>query len=379
MADRKASRTVPFLELGKINSRYKAELLGALQRVVDSGWYIRGEECESFERNFAKFCGVKHCVGVGNGLDALTLILRAYRELGYLLPGDEVIVPANTYIATILAITENQLKPVLVAPDQSTYNIDPLLLESAVSERTKVVMVVHLYGQLANMSEITDFARVNGLLVIEDAAQAHGAMLNNIRAGAWGDAAGFSFYPGKNLGALGDAGAVTTNHDDLAACIRALANYGSEKKYENLYRGVNSRMDEVQAAILDLKLKYLDSDNSLRRKVAIRYANQIHRDDVLHPISPFSNESNLSHHVFHLYVVRVRDRNRLIHKLKRAEVDTLIHYPIPPFDQPAYKKFFSSKDSQDVRTQSSEILSLPISPVIDDDQVRLVIDAVNRS
>ncbi|RME81793.1 MAG: aminotransferase class V-fold PLP-dependent enzyme, partial [Zetaproteobacteria bacterium] len=239
---------VSFLDLRAINAAYREDLVRAFERVLDSGWYIRGEEVAAFEREFAEYCGVSHCVGVGNGLDALILILRAYKELGRLKEGDEVIVPANTYIATILAITENRLVPVLVEPDIATYNIDPNRVEDAITPRTRAIMAVHLYGRLADMLALKAIADAHGLLLLEDAAQAHGAEMHGVKAGAWGDAAGFSFYPGKNLGALGDAGAVTTNDPELSEVIRALGNYGSHKKYENLYKGVNSRLDELQAA-----------------------------------------------------------------------------------------------------------------------------------
>ena len=251
---------IPFLDLQKINAQYADEIKAACSRVIDSGWYICGSELAEFERKFATYCGVKHAVGVANGLDALILVLRAWKEAGSLKDGDEVIVPANTYIASILAITANRLTPVLVEPNPETFNLDPAKMQAALTDKTKAVLPVHLYGQLADMPTICAFAKQHGLLVLEDAAQAHGAESNGKKAGAWGDAAGFSFYPGKNLGALGDGGAITTNDDQLAQMLRALRNYGSHRKYENLYSGTNSRLDEIQAAILSVKLAYLDRE-----------------------------------------------------------------------------------------------------------------------
>ena len=259
---------ISFLDLKNINQQYRAELIEACTRVIDSGWYIGGNELEQFEKNFAEYCGVKFAVGVANGLDALILTLRAWKELGKLQDGDEVIVPSNTYIASILAITANNLEPILVEPDITTYNIDSTKIEAAITSRTKVILPVHLYGQLADMPAIIEIAKKYNLLVLEDSAQSHGTQINGKKAGNWGDASGFSFYPGKNLGALGDAGAVTTNDEQLAQMLRALRNYGSHEKYKNLVPGVNSRLDEIQAAILDIKLKFLDSETHHRRKIA---------------------------------------------------------------------------------------------------------------
>ena len=290
---------IPFLDLKNINAQYRDELIQAATDVIDSGWYIQGNQVNAFEKEFSDYCGTKHCIGVANGLDALILIFRAYKELGRLKEGDEVIVPANTYIASILAITENRLQPILVEPDEQTYNLDPKLIEQAITPKTKAILAVHLYGQLADMLEINKIAKKNNLLVIEDSAQAHGASIDGRKAGNWGDASGFSFYPGKNLGALGDAGAVTTNDPELAKTIRALGNYGSHKKYENIYQGINSRLDEIQAAFLNVKLKYIASDISKRRSVANYYLKNINNPEITLPnINLATNEE----HVWHLFV-----------------------------------------------------------------------------
>lgn len=368
---------IPFLDLKAINEQYREELIIAATRVIDSGWYIHGAELKAFESEFAAYCGTKHCIGVANGLDALTLTLRAWKELGKLKEGDEIIVPANTYIASILAITENRLKPVLVEPDENTYNIDPKLIEQAVGARTKVILAVHLYGQLAAMPEINDIAEKHGLLVLEDSAQAHGAQLNGTKAGAWGDASGFSFYPGKNLGALGDAGAVTTNDDELARTIRALGNYGSHKKYENLYQGVNSRLDEMQAAMLRVKLRHLDIETKRRKEIALAYAEGIIHSALSHPIRSNCTLESLKNHVFHLYVVRTTDREALQAQLAKTGVQTLIHYPIAPSQQNAY----SSSDLGYFPLTNqihNEVLSLPMGSHLSDQLVERVISTVSQ-
>ncbi|MEP4309665.1 MAG: DegT/DnrJ/EryC1/StrS family aminotransferase, partial [Lentilitoribacter sp.] len=316
---------IPFLDLAKINRRYQTELAKAVQKVIDSGWYIQGAEVNAFEREFAAYCGTKHCIGVANGLDALTLVLRAWKELGKLSEGDEVIVPANTYIASILAITENRLNPVLVEPDFTTYNLCPRNVAAAITPRTKAILAVHLYGQLAPMSELNSLAEAHNLLILEDSAQSHGASVNGERAGALGNASGFSFYPGKNLGALGDAGAVTTNDDELAETIRAIGNYGSHKRYENLYQGINSRLDEIQAAMLRVKLRHLHAETQRRREVALVYARGITRGGILQPIPEDSSLESLESHVFHLYVVRTQRRDNLQAYLTESKVQTLIH------------------------------------------------------
>lgn len=369
---------IPFLDLKAINAQYRDELVQACARVIDSGWYIQGAEVKAFEQEFAEYCGTKHCIGVANGLDALILVLRAWKEMGKLKEGDEVIVPANTYIASILAITENRLKPVLVEPDPATYNISPANIRAAITDKTKAIVAVHLYGQLADMPEIMSIANEHGLLVLEDSAQAHGAAINGKKAGNWGHASGFSFYPGKNLGALGDAGAVTTNDDELAQTIRALGNYGSHKKYENLYQGVNSRLDEIQAAMLRVKLQYLDSDTQSRRDIASWYLNKI-KNPLIELPSIQDAKVVIAHstsHVWHLFVIRTKHREALQNHLNKQGIQTLIHYPIPPHQQQAYKQW---NDQSYPLTQAihQQVLSLPISPVMTDDQVSTVIAACN--
>ena len=368
---------IPFLDLQRINANYRAELIEAAARVIDSGWYIQGAELKKFEEKFAEYCGTKHCIGVANGLDALILVFRAWKELGKLKEGDEVIVPANTYVASVLAITENRLKPVLVEPNENTYNLCPKKLKAAISVNTKAILPVHLYGQLANMPEIMQIANEYGLLVLEDSAQAHGAEVDGKKAGNWGHASGFSFYPGKNLGALGDAGAVTTNDDELAQTIRALGNYGSHKKYENLYQGVNSRLDELQAALLSVKLNYLNKETERRREIAIAYASGISNPEIILPVSFLSGTERLGNHVFHLFVIRTKNRAALQQYLSECGIQTVIHYPIPPHRQQAYKSF-ADQDLQLTEKIHNEVLSLPISPVMTDEQVRIVIDACNN-
>ena len=347
---------IPFLDLKSINAQYREELIAAAARVIDSGWYIQGAEVKSFEEEFARYCGSKHCIGVANGLDALTLTLRAWKELGKIKEGDEIIVPANTYIASVLAITENRLKPVLVEPDEATFNLCPRNTEAAITPRTRVILPVHLYGQLADMPAIMAIAERHNLLVLEDSAQAHGASLNGKKAGSWGHASGFSFYPGKNLGALGDGGAVTTDDDELAGVIRALGNYGSHKKYENLYQGVNSRLDEIQAAFLRIKLRYLDEEIERRRYVAEQYVSGISHPDIVLP-----GYANRDAHVWHLFVIRTKRRDSLVKYLGNQGIQTLIHYPIPPHMQKAYDQL---DDVNLLATERlcQEVLSLPIGP-----------------
>ncbi|MDP5133598.1 MAG: DegT/DnrJ/EryC1/StrS family aminotransferase [Paraglaciecola sp.] len=367
---------IPFLDLKKINAQYRADLINAAICVIDSGWYIQGAELKAFEDEFANYCGTKHCIGVANGLDALILVLRAWKELGKLKEGDEVIVPANTYIASILAITENRLKAVLVEPNPQTFNICPDNIRSAITDKTKAILAVHLYGQLADMREIMSIASEHNLLVLEDSAQSHGAEVDGKKAGNWGDASGFSFYPGKNLGALGDAGAVTTNNDELANTIRALANYGSHKKYENLYQGVNSRLDEMQAALLKVKLKYLDQEMQRRREIAIAYANGIKNPGICLPINVDLTVENLSHHVFHLFVLRTKDRDLFQQHLVDCGIHTVIHYPIPPHKQQAYKAW-AALNYPLTEQIHAEVISLPISPVMTNEAVLKVIEACN--
>ncbi len=362
---------IPFLDLKSINLRYKNDMVEAFERVLDSGWYIQGAEVRAFESEFAAYCGAQHCIGVANGLDALVLILRAYKELGRLADGDEVLVPANTYIASILAITENKLVPVLVEPDPDTFNIDAGVLASKITNKTKAILAVHLYGQAAPMADIRKFAKSNGLLVIEDCAQSHGADDNGLLAGNLGDAAGFSFYPGKNLGALGDAGAVTTNDTLLADTVRALGNYGSRKKYENIYQGVNSRLDEVQAALLRVKLRHLNAEIKERRAVASRYLSGIRNDKVTLP-----SVRNEKAHVWHLFVIRTSERQALQDFLMQNGVQTLVHYPIPPHHQEAYKNW-SSLSLPVTEKIHREVLSIPLWPAMPEDSIDKVIEVLN--
>jgi dTDP-4-amino-4,6-dideoxygalactose transaminase len=365
-------KQISFLPLGRVNAAHRAGLLEAATRVIDSGWYIHGKEHEWFEKEFAAYCGTADCVGVANGLDALTLVLRAWKELGRLREGDEVIVPANTYIASILAITENRLKPVLVEPAPESFNLDPTRLAGALSARTRVILPVHLYGQLAAMGEIVAFARAHGLLVLEDAAQAHGAMVEGKRAGAWGDAAGVSFYPGKNLGALGDAGAVVTSDSELAQCLRALRNYGSHVKYQNLHQGPNSRLDEMQAAFLRVKLRTLDAETERRRELARRYRQGIRHPEIVLPAAVQGEPA----HAWHLFVVQTAHRDSLVSHLSAAGVQTVIHYPIPPHRQACYPELAALSLPLTERL-AREVVSLPLSPVHSDDEIDHVIAAVN--
>jgi len=367
---------ISFLDLKKINQQHRQPLIDAATRVIDSGWYVLGQEVKAFEQEFSSYCGTKHCVGVANGLDALVLILRAWKEMGKLKEGDEVIVPANTYIASILAITENRLRPVLVEPDEITYNHCPQKVESAITPQTKAILAVHLYGQIAPMKALMAIAEKHQLLVLEDAAQAHGAMLDGKRAGNWGHASGFSFYPGKNLGALGDAGAITTNDDELAKMVRSLGNYGSHKKYENLYQGINSRLDEMQAAFLRVKLQHLDSETTIRKQIAVAYAQGINNRQILLPILPDAALSDLNYHVFHLFVVRVKHRSAFQAHLKAAGVDTLIHYPIPPHLQKAYTNY-SGQLLPLTESIHKEVVSLPMGQSMTSEQVKVVIDSCN--
>lgn len=362
---------IPFLDLKGINARYRGELIEACMRVIDSGWYIQGNECKAFEKEFAAYCGAQHCIGVANGLDALILILRAYKELGVMREGDEVIVPSNTYIASILAISENGLVPVLVEPSIDTYLLDPARIEAKITSKTKAILPVHLYGQTCDMDAITAIARKHNLKVIEDSAQSHGAYCGSARSGNLGDASGFSFYPGKNLGALGDGGAVTTNDDDLAATIRALGNYGSHKKYENLYQGLNSRLDEMQAALLRVKLRHLDSEIAKRREIADYYLQNIANEKIILPAL-----INRDHHVWHLFVIRTRERDALQHYLNEKGVQTLIHYPIPPHKQEAYHAW-KNQSYPISETIHNTVLSLPISGVQGMEETNKIVEALN--
>jgi dTDP-4-amino-4,6-dideoxygalactose transaminase len=359
---------VPFLSLREVNAPYADELKAAAARVIDSGWYILGEELAAFEHEFAAYCGVPHAVGVGNGLDALSLILRGYKELGVIEEGDEVIVPGNTFIASFLAITENRLVPVPVEPDPATFNMDPACVEAAIGPRTRAIMAVHLYGQLADMPALTALARRHNLLLIEDVAQAHGAMSDRRKAGAFGDAAAFSFFPAKNLGALGDGGAVVTGNSMLAERIAALRNYGSDVKYRHLFQGLNSRLDEIQAAMLRVKLKYLDEDIAWRRRVARRY-----REGIRHPHIQLPEVACEEQHVWHLFVVRCSRRDALQRHLQAHGIQSQVHYPVPPHRQPAYAAL---RDAQLPLTERlhDDVLSLPMGPTLGDAAVDWVIE-----
>lgn len=361
---------IPFLDLTAPYQELKEELDEAYQRVMYSGWYILGREVESFEEEFSSFCGVDYCIGVGNGLEALHLILRAM-DIG---PGDEVIVPANTYIATWLAVSHSGATPIPVEPDARTYNIDPNRVETAVTDRTKAVLPVHLYGQSADMDAINDLAKKYSLKVIEDAAQAHGSGYKGRRIGGLGDAAGFSFYPGKNLGALGDGGAITTNDGNLAEKIRGLRNYGSKKKYFNDIKGFNSRLDELQAALLRVKLRYLDQWNDRRKKIAKLLNKNISHSELILPHVP-----EWADPVWHLYVVRCRNRTELQDDLTRRGIGTLIHYPVPAHLQKAYAdNNFIKGNFPITELMAKEVLSLPIGPHLRDDQVEFMVDSLNE-
>jgi dTDP-4-amino-4,6-dideoxygalactose transaminase len=362
---------VPFLDLKAINNQYQEELKLACARVIDSGWYIMGEELTKFEQEFANYNGTKHVIGVANGLDALILVLRAWKELGKLKDGDEVIVPANTYIASILAITENGLIPVLVEPDAVTFNLCPSNVKKAITAKTKAILPVHLYGLISPMTELKVIANEHNLLVLEDCAQSHGASIEGNKCGSLGHASAFSFYPGKNLGALGDAGAVATDDAELAQTLKALRNYGSHKKYENLYQGVNSRLDEIQAAMLRVKLRFLDIETQARRNVATAYLQGVKNDNIQLP-----QWKNNEEHVFHLFVIKTTNREHLHAYLSSLGIQSLIHYPIPPHQQRAYKAW--NKRSYPVTELiHQQVLSLPISPVMTDTQIQQVITACN--
>lgn len=368
---------IPFLSLKDVTALHGAEIEEAVLRVVRGGWYLQGEENKRFEENYAKFIGTKYCIGCANGLDALIWIFRAYIEMGVMKPGDEVIVPANTYIATILSITENGLVPVLVEPKLNTLEIDDDLIESAITPKTKAIAIVHLYGRNAYTDKIGALCKKYNLKLVEDNAQAHGCKHTDGRVtGSIGDAAGHSFYPGKNLGALGDGGAVTTNDPELAAAVRALANYGSQKKYVFKYAGRNSRLDEIHAAVLDVKLKYLNEDNNHRRAMA-----RLYYEGIMNPLITLPDRLNDAQNVYHLFPIFCERRDELQAYLKDNGVGTVIHYPIPPYKQECYEKE-AWNTPQLVRSITDRIhnteLSLPIGPTISVDEVRLIIDILNR-
>jgi dTDP-4-amino-4,6-dideoxygalactose transaminase len=391
---------VKFLDLKAINDTFEPELTEAVRRVINSGWYLLGAEAENFEKEYRTFIGTNHCIGVANGLDALRLILRAYIEMDVMKEGDEVIVPANTFIASILAITDNRLKPVFVEPDIITYNIDISLIERNITARTRAIMVVHLYGQACWSSQLEELAKKYDLKIIEDNAQAAGALIQAKgmgfrtqieyearlkRTGSLGHAAGHSFYPGKNLGALGDGGAVTTNDDELASIVRALANYGSSKKYIHDYTGLNSRLDEIQAAVLRTKLPRLDADNQRRREIAQYYIDHITNPKIIlpakqhfkkEPVDPKPVNCN-QEHVWHLFVIRHPDRDKLQHYLTDHGIQTLIHYPIPPHKQKAYI-YLNSKTFSITEKIQHEVLSIPISQIVQLHDVKKVTGIINQ-
>jgi dTDP-4-amino-4,6-dideoxygalactose transaminase len=368
---------IKFLDLKKINDSFEPQLSDSVRRVLDSGWYLQGNEVKAFENEYSVFIGNKHCIGVANGLDALRLILKGYIELGKMQEGDEIIVPANTYIASILAITDNRLIPVLVEPDINTYNIDPYRIEEKISIRTRGIMIVHLYGRNAMHHEIQHLTKKYQLKLIEDNAQAQGCFSGDERTGSIGDAAGHSFYPGKNLGALGDAGAVTTNDDELADVVRTIANYGSKVKYQNLNKGLNSRLDEIQAAVLRVKLPLLDAHNKLRHNIAQYYLNNITNPGIILPdTSEQQHSTSILRHIWHLFVIRHPERDKLQKYLDDNGIQTLIHYPIPPHKQNAFKEWnhLSFPITEKIH---KEILSLPISQVMLESEVKMVIKVLN--
>lgn len=362
---------IPFLNLKDINIAYKKEIMDAISDVIDSGRYILGERVEKFENDFAKYCGVKHVIGTGNGLDALTLILRAYKESGFLKEGDEIIVPANTYIASILSITENRLKPVLVEPDIDTYNLDTNLLERSITSKTKAILTVHLYGRVSYSNGMRKIANKYGLKIIEDAAQSVGAEYNGKKVGGLGDACGISLYPSKNLGALGDAGVAITNDAKLAKSIRALRNYGSHKKYVNRYKGINTRLDELQAAILSVKLNYLDKENLRRKEIARLYLDNIKNNKL---ILPQMNDDNS--HVWHLFVLRTKNRDKFSRYMKDNGIETMIHYPIPPHKQEAYREWNKRKYPITEKIHQT-VISLPLNTAITNKEVTKIVKVCN--
>ncbi len=363
---------IKFLDLQKVTESHGDEIKEAISRVVNSGWYLQGRENAKFEKNFADYIGTKYCVGCANGLDALIWIFRAYVEMGVMKPGDEVIVPANTYIASILAISENGLVPVLVEPDMNTYQIDPEKIEEAITPKTKAILIVHLYGQCAYIEKIGELCKKYNLKLVEDNAQAHGCKFKCKRTGSLGDAAGHSFYPGKNLGAFGDAGAVTTNDEELAKVIRAVANYGSTKKYVFKYIGRNSRLDEIQAAVLDVKLKHLDEDNKKRKEVAKKYIEGIKNPSIILP-----KVEDFEAHAFHIFPILTKKRDELHDYLEKNGVQTIIHYPIPPHKQECYKEW-NALSFPLTEKLAKEELSLPMSPVMTDEDVEEVIQIINK-
>lgn len=363
---------INFLDLKKINLTYQEEIEDKLLSVFRSGWYLLGNELKNFETNLASYIGSEYALGVANGLDALRLIFRAYIELGIMKAGDEVLVPANTYIASVLALSDNGLIPVFVEPDVNTYNIDITKIEEKISSKTKAILIVHLQGRIVFSEELKNIAEKYHLKIVEDNAQAIGAEWNGIKSGNLGDAAGFSFYPGKNLGALGDAGAVTTNDKELFETIRAVANYGSNQKYVNIYKGLNSRLDEIQAAVLDVKLKYIGHENGTRREIAKRFISEINNPKIILPENP----ADENEHVWHVFVIRTEKRDELQAYLTEKGIHTIIHYPIPPHKQEAYKEY-NDLSFPITEKMHDQVLSLPISSVLEEEEIQTIIKAVN--
>lgn len=364
---------IPFLSLKDVTAAHGDEINAAVTRVVNGGWYLQGKENETFEANYAKYIGTEYCIGCANGLDALIWIFRAYIEMGVMKPGDEVIVPANTYIATILSITENGLVPVLIEPKFNTLEIDDDLIEAAITPKTKAIAIVHLYGRIAYTEKIGELCKKYNLKLVEDNAQAHGCKFTDgRRTGSIGDAAGHSFYPGKNLGALGDGGAVTTNDPELAAAVRALANYGSQKKYVFKYTGRNSRLDEIHAAVLDVKLKYLDEDNAHRQQMA-----KLYNEGIKNPLITLPDRLNDAQNVYHLFPVLCEKRDELQTYLKENGVGTVIHYPIPPHKQECYKEWNGRTYPITEKIHDME-LSLPMGPTIKEEDIKAIINLINK-
>ncbi|CAM3481876.1 DegT/DnrJ/EryC1/StrS family aminotransferase [Flavobacterium chungbukense] len=378
---------IPFLNLKKINEPYEIAFQEKLKTILNNGWYILGKELETFENAFAEYSNTKYCIGVGNGFDALVLIFKGYIELGILKKGDQVIVPANTYIASILSVLQADLVPVLVEPRLETYNINPELIQEKITSKTKAILAVHLYGQLAEMDKVNEIAQKNNLVVVEDCAQSHGAKINksqslnsnfqfqNVNLSEVEEsqnASAYSFYPGKNLGCLGDGGAITTDNSKLAKVLFSLRNYGSEKKYHNDYAGVNSRLDELQAGFLNLKFPNLDADNEKRREIAKRYLAEIKNDKLELPFWDFSNN-----HVFHLFVIRTKEREHLQEYLTKNNIQTVIHYPIPPYKQKAFLEWndWSFPITEKIH---KEVLSLPMSPVLESAEIDFIIKILNQ-
>lgn len=363
---------IKFLDLQKINQRHKSQFIKVTKKIIQNGWFVNGEELNLFEQEFANYCNTKYAIGVANGLDALSIIIRSYIELDEISEGDEIIVSSHTYIASILAITENRCIPIMVEPDERTFLIDPDQIEKKITNKTKAIMPVHLYGQICDMDKINLIAKDYNLKVIEDSAQSHGAYFKNKRAGNLGNASGFSFYPGKNLGALGDGGIITTNEKKLAEVVRSISNYGSKEKYVNNYKGLNSRLDEIQAGILRIKLKELDTDNTKRQKIAASYLEEINNPKIILPLSP----KNIKSHVWHLFVIRTKNRKRLKNYLLKNKVESSIHYPIPPHKQDAFKEFDNLSLPKTEKIHH-EVLSLPISPVLKESEVNKIIKLLN--